>query len=416
MTTGVPDTRVVNGIFTPTLLCMMGIGRTGSGSFYQNYGFATGPASRTNCGWYRELPSNSNFAARWDPLLTAILSKGQDDGAFNPSADGLIDVQSFNVDGFTLVCDQNWGAPVGEGLYNWLALDGFQAELGSFLEPVGGAPPFDQDITGLSFGQPDGLILMSARETLPGGAPINNTLNPIGFVGTAFDQAMLLNVTQAGALPRTLATYCRRGDAYANYIASAAGGALETRAQVTAWLPTGFRLNWLSTTPTIARPIDFIALKGLRVVTGAFTLDATLDAETVVSGLGGAPRATFCVGAMRATEDAAGVPDASTSTSIGAANSAQMACMFGNTPAKFVAHASRETYNVQPLNFANADSTRLRSLTAAGAVDGAYELTAVGGDGFTFTCRDSDTSNRFMVFASLIEVGGAFNAPHLGTD
>lgn len=411
LTTAGPDTVSATGIIRPVLLCLLGAGAENFNDFYQNFGVATGSTARGNTGWYREIPSNSNFCARYDSLQTEILTKGTDDGLFNPSSDGRIDVQSFNADGFTLVCDENWGVAAGQGLYKYLALDGFQAVLGSFNEVVGGTPPEILDVTGLPIGQPDGLILFGGRQTAAG--PINNNLNSIGFVGTELDQCVLMNMTQAGVFPRNLGTYCRRGDAYANCALNAAGTVLEELMQVTAWLPTGFRTSWAKTSPVASAPINFVALKGCILHTGGFTLDGTLNSDTIVSGLPGPPKATWCISAQAATENASDTPTIS-NTATG--RSRQMVCVFGDTVAKFQSYTTIETQAAGvPRAAVRPSSTVYQSGNDDGTTNGAWELQEITDDGFRFRCTNADSANRFVVFASLIEVGG-YNAPHLGTD
>lgn len=162
--TGTPaatNTIAVTGVgFQPEFIMFWWTGRSnstdaiGRASHFRGFGAAASTTDR------RSVASTSTDAAATSDTASAhdaaacILSVSP----VTPAIDGQLDLQSFDADGFTLICDSATWPRDTRVTYLALAGDLTNAATGVLTEP---AATGDQDVTSLAF-QPDFVLFFSA--------------------------------------------------------------------------------------------------------------------------------------------------------------------------------------------------------------------------------------------------------------
>jgi hypothetical protein len=157
-----------------------------------------------------------------------------------------------------------------------------------FSEPLATG---NQDIATVGF-QPDAVLLFSAMIV---NDPPTTTLNSKMMVGFATGAGNPNDVvwdahSEDGVTPTNTKTYNRAGESIAIHGASAESP--NGRAEVDAWLPNGFSLNWNEVFTSNQEDVHYLALKGGSYVVGDLLTLATTGtiAET---GFGFSPKAAL---------------------------------------------------------------------------------------------------------------------------
>lgn len=224
------------------------------------------------------------------------------------AVDGRLDLASIDSGGFTLLVSD---AMPRDQRIHYLALGGTDitdVAAGEF-QRVTGTPPYTQDITAPGF-QPDLILLAGTWEVSTGGAvataaggvlSLGAATGPSneGVIGLASDEASATMDTDG---------YGFTGESIAKN-SQAAGGTISTRAEFSAMLSNGFRVNWLEVSATLAWTF-WLALKGGSYHVNNAVTSVTGGATIPVSGFGFAPKGVLVFSACRATstQDAATAP------------------------------------------------------------------------------------------------------------
>jgi hypothetical protein len=225
----------------------------------QGYGFATSPSSRCVGATY----NYQGKLQRQDACITRM--------ATSSTIDGLVDIQSFDADGVTLVIDDQFTTGIR---VHYLAIGNIpNAAIGAFQNPTAVGM---QDITGLSF-KPDCVMILGLRdENAPPHVAASGGQRAFGVAVSAAQQATL-------TWSSSPSSSCRRGEVIYGH---QAGGAPDRRASLDSFLANGFRLNWAETGAT-QHYFFYLALQGKYGI-----IDFTSKTDTAsfaVTGLGFRP-------------------------------------------------------------------------------------------------------------------------------
>jgi hypothetical protein len=387
---------VVTGVgFQAKALIMWWNGRVGSsdavGSAHiqRGFGFAISDSAR------RAVASRSE-----DAVGTSDTSRANYDSAcvviMNPTSaaiDGLLDFVSFDVDGFTLVVDDQFTASYR---VHYLALGGddlTNTAIGSVNTAAGtGLEPY----TGVGF-QPECLLFISAL-TATLNTPAGGGEMLISAAVSDTQQALWYGDSTAGQATMTNIGYCRGDEMFIN----TASGASTIRATFVSMDADGFTLTF----PEIATavPIFYLALRGGRYAVGElFTqTDTTPFSETGLSI--GVPVAAMFVSAGK-VEDTTDTPSAHDRWSVGAATSSSEQVAMGTWEENGTADAENATaieHDAVYINIATTD-----------VVQGLMSLQSMDSDGFTCVMDDADSGNAFVWYLAVgsePSAGGSGNA------
>jgi len=391
------STITVTGIpFQPKALIFWWSGRTGtvdaSGlqTHRRGFGFAESTTQRGAVSTQSEFDSagaNCDLGMRQDCVMFDITTAG--------AIDGIADLDSINSDGFTLIADDAFAdQPL---IHHWLigGADISNVDFGLFNEP---ATATTQDIaTGFDMSSGNCGVFFMAEPTgvaLPSISVDSRCM--FGFAGGVD----LGNVVWAGgsdnaANPTNTLSYCRKGQCLANVSNPVAS--INTRAQVSAWLATGFRLSYSEVTST-ARNYFYLAIKG-----GKWKCDGlTSKTNTTAFTTGGffEPRGTMFLSAG-SPEDADDTPHDTDQWSLGASENGTS--NFDNnysmnaTDRDNVATADVSTILERDGNggcYVHIDPT-------TGAMDGRMYVTTHRADGFSAVMEDADAAENFVGFISV---------------
>jgi hypothetical protein len=289
------------------------------------------------------------------------------------STDGLIDLQSFDADGFTAVVDVQH---VSTGArYHWLALGGSDitdVATGTWTEP--GSTGVSAVVTGLSF-QPSFAMLSGTQGTAAGTIVTDHGL----FVGamTAADQWVSAYAENHSLADGDPWAYGRDGECAAMFDGAAAIDANVTnfRASYSSFNSDGFSINVAERTGS--RLFGYLAIKG----TGTFAKVTSVTTRTdgndiVVTGAGvGAPRGMFAMSNLVA-EHASDTPTNENGAGIcvGAATSiSDRACVMTRS------QEAAATTNI--ISGSQYDT---------GAVTALMDVKSVDSDGVTFVMDDTE--------------------------
>lgn len=400
------NTVSVSGLgFLPKAVLFFGIGSSvvsiGSGTYFRTFGCAVSPSSRwaTTCFGTND---SSLYVARRNNRDDACIVLVDD----SPAIVGLMDLQSMDIGGFTLICDQT--ITPSNVNYGYIALGGdIQVAAGSITEP---AAPGTQDID-INF-KPDCLFFAGA----PAGGNTNINAGDrtnFGYVGTDLTQAVCAWGIENGlSSSQNALSYCHVGDAIATSNGNRDG--LETRAQVTDWLSDGFRLNWSAVLGAL-NFYYYLAIAGVVAEVGSFTTNPTLDADTTVSGLSARPQVVMTLGSLFDSGNTAGNVSAGSGAS-GIARSTFSA--FTSTSNRF-GFTTKETHNsgtgFHSCLISSNNTNISQSVTSSGGTEGIYDVQSIENDGFVLNTDNEDEGGaRFFTFMALSGSGG-HNAPLLGT-
>lgn len=292
-------TYAVTGLgFTPKaiMFCWMGLGGTTDTNSQtvhgrSGIGFAVSDSSRGCMG-----------AQSQDAAATQVCTTGYRNDAVavtmtnTPAVDGLLDLQSLDGDGFTLVVDDQGVVDISVMWQAWGG-DGISAaSIMEISEPAAtGNVDYDCGCT------PTCLILAGVQGTAAANTVTRN--DAALMLGCATSPASnnqwvcVINDDDGSATSDTDA-YGRSGECLARI--AVAGGNPSARASLVSFLPRGFRLNWAARATTSRRTL-VLALEGGQFEAGFLTINGgTGGATATVEGLPFRPIGLMCGGVNRA--------------------------------------------------------------------------------------------------------------------
>jgi len=306
-TGAVGTTFTVSGLaFQPVAIFFFWNGRATSGQGEADHKFGAGFAVSTS--------SRRAFTTQSDHGNTTIAS---DTARYNDccvatltiagAIDGKADLNAINSDGFQLIIDDVFSAGLQVGWIAWGGSDLTNAEIVDISEP--GATG-NQDIAtsfALNTGADDKAIIFLGSSDGAYGTP--TTFSTFMFGVAAGDTPV--NAVFAACSDDALGTsntmaYSRTGDC----IAEVDSDVVHSRAAVSAWLSTGFRLNWSAVDAATTWPFSALVMKGGRwqvgdSVTSTGTTNQTENTNYQPKGIvvGSACRAASTAGTSTAVDE-----------------------------------------------------------------------------------------------------------------
>jgi hypothetical protein len=313
--------------------------------------------------------------------------------SISSTLDGLLDLQSFDAGGQTLVVDDTFSVSYR---VHALALGGADLVSAATFQFQAPTATGDQDFTGLAF-EPDCVLLTSiGYGTAPTALTTDHILS-LGMATSSANQAVCA-VFDLNASANSATAHYSRTDECVAILASTTS--LTFRASFVSFLPNGFRLNWSEV--TTGQPYVLgLALQGGSYRVGSFTMPATLNGTEAVSGLGFAPTALLFLSTGAALE-AADTPALERQGSIGVATSATNRGAQGwfsqDAQAASVCASIVEHDNVVALP------------DAAGGVAALMDLQSLDSDGFTVITDDAPAATTVVHYLAM----GSAVAPGAG--
>jgi hypothetical protein len=391
-TGAVASTVVVNDVgFQPVALIVWyslststGTDSTGAGNLNYGIGFATGASDRRTCSIQVENGSANADTDRFttDAALVQTIT-------ISGATAGLLDVQSFDSGGFTLVVDDQFPSSIR---VHYLALGGSDitnAATGSFTN--GASSP--QDVTSVGFA-PDAIFFMSVSGTTT--PPSNGTTAILSFGACAGASPTSAKNAGTGVADIHSAAnmdshhYSRNGESLIGFSTSA-GAATNVRGYVSAWLSNGFTVTWNEGTGSTGRYFHYLALKGGSWILGDLLTQTDTTTDIVESGFGFTPSGAILVSSCDAAESADTV-DTDLMISVGA---------FNSTTSRG-AQAGWSEYNTASCEAAigvEHDEVYL-NISTADAVQGLMDVKSVESGGFTCIMDDADPAQAFVWYVA----------------
>jgi hypothetical protein len=378
------NTVAVTGVgFTPKALILWWSGRTettdavGGFSHQRGWGFVASTTQRcctTSQSQDAQTSAVTDRHHRADACVSTLTTAG--------AQDGLLDLQSFDADGFTLIIDDAFAASIR---IHYLALGGddlTNAHVGSVeTEADAGA----QAITGVGF-QPDCVFFLSNHDT---GTTINvDTRMLFGAAVSPTELGVWAGGSNDAAATMQTVSYCNDAELMAMMTAST--NDINDRASFTGMDSDGFTINWDENSGQL-RWFYWLALKGGQYKIGSLTTQTDTTTDIVETGFGFQPVGALFVSHCQAesTIDALQDHDA---WSMGAFSStsnrgAQGTLDQDNTADSTVAAAVE--HDAVYVNISTAD-----------AVEGLMDIKSVDSDGFTCIMDDADPSAAFVWYVA----------------
>jgi hypothetical protein len=397
--TGIAGTTVVvTGLgFAPKAVIFWHSGRTeavttlSSQTHRRGIGFATGATSRhcvTSFSAHLSASADAQTSHRDDACVARIDGSGTDEGR--------LDLQSLDADGFTLVVDTQF---VGAFRVSYLALggDSITAQGTELLTASTGTGTVDYTTLGF---QPSFVFFIGARQS---SVPATST-DSLVHAGWATGSGANANAHVMGGSDDAQATMVckhnsRRTECIARFNSSIAS--VTGRANLSAFLSNGYRLNWIEADPT---PVMYsvLAIAGLSAAVGQ-SATRTDTNDIVVTGLGFQPAGVMFLSATD-TEPAQDAVAGYDPWSMGAGDGTSQ-----------VVHNVMDvdavgTSNVQAgIDFANV----YLCTTTGGARESSMELRTLDADGFTTRMTDTDAAPlwyTYLAFGPYGPVAGGYEA------
>lgn len=388
-TTGIAgSTVVVAGLgFQPVVVFFWWSGRTetidaaGRATHTRGFGAAVSATDRRRANTLSQ-----------DTPTSMVTNRSQDDteciaiATILDAVDGLMDLQSMDSGGFTLVVDDAFAASYR---IHYLAVGGSDITnvTGSFFTKA--TITGNQDITSLAF-QPDLVLLFGSGQTTMGGTVATDSRLYMGAFDAAGRQACYAGGSNDGAANAQTLSYANDVECFAQF--DAAITVTNDRAQWVAMLANGFRINWIENTGATADDISFIALKGGGYYVGSVLTQTDTVTDIVASGFGFQPASALFVSSGKAKNVADTVTD-DDEWSCGAfsdtANRAACAVADDDAAATAVVSTAIEHDEV----YVNIDAT-------TGSVEGLMDIKSVDSGGFTCIMDDADPAQAFVWYVA----------------
>jgi hypothetical protein len=316
------------------------------------------------------------------------------------AVDGLIDLQSFNADGFTLVVDDQVAANYR---VMYLALGGADltnVATGVLTEP--GATG-NQVITGLGF-RPDLVLFGSAGAT--SNTPVAGSTLAIGAAVSSAKQGIIMGLSEDAQATKDTACYSRNDECIALPLVTGTL-AIDARATLVSLDSDGFTINWLER--AASRNVFFIAIKGPKVTMGDYTMPGNIGDGNPIT-LGFTPKAVlqFTTGISIATVDTLFVDD---NIAIGAATGPAERMSMATSDQNGVATSDVQTH-------VEHDQSLIR-VSGGGALASVQDVASIEQDGFTLVADTPTSGTGFVWYVALGEPlpPAAFGLKsHFGTD
>lgn len=247
--------KTVSGLsFQPTAIFYAYVARSGIGAAEADlkfgYGFAVSTSSRrAYCAQSDHAVGTSATDRRKenDCCIATQTTTG--------AIDGKADQNSFTSDGFTIIVDDQFAVAVE---IMWMAWDATNAQIVDFDLP---SSTGNQDIStsfALNTGADDKVVILAG---LVDQFATNNTFATLCLGMAAGDtpvNALLAGFSDDAAANMVTGVYCRTGEC----MASAETDAVTDRASLTAWLSTGFRLNWSEVSGSVGPGGSALVMQG----------------------------------------------------------------------------------------------------------------------------------------------------------
>lgn len=359
-----------------------------AGTIAAGVGFACGTSDRRCSGW-ASTSGGANSATgriqRNDACVATVTGAG--------SVGGLLDLNSLDADGFTLIVDDAFSASVR---VHYLALGGDTitgAVTGEFdCNDATGS----QSVTGVGF-EPDGVLF--ATNLL--GSSTQGTIGLFGFgaATSATEEAVVAVGGRNLVSVADTTSYALTGECIAVVDATVANPPPVMRAEFTQFTADGFDLNWLEIGFTGTRLCNYLALAGASMKVGSLLTQTDTTTPIQVTGMGFQPSAVLFASAARAASTAnASTDDAM--CSIGAATGpaergAQAVWDEDDAASGLIECATAVEHDAVYINIASDD-------TAQGLMD----LTSMDSDGFSCIMDDADPSQNFVWWMAFGEGAG----------
>jgi hypothetical protein len=395
--TGAAATTVaVSGVgFQPGAIIFWWSGRTetsdaiGRATHQRGFGFAVSASDRQAVGSMSTdaaAASDCGRITRNDACIATVDAAG--------AVLALMDLQSMDADGFTLVVDDAFPSSLR---VHYLALAGMtNAATGWFATPTstGNADV----VTSLAF-QPDLVLFMSCDITSdPPNASASRGHILFGAAVSSSQRAIWNGGSDEAAPTMSTGNYCN--DIECLGFLNNAATSVAYRADFVSFLSNGFRLNILE--GTTARRTHYLALKGGNYRVGSLTTQTDTTTPIVQSSFGFAPSAALFLshGNTESTQDTAQANDR---LSIGAASSTTNRGAQGTLDENGVANAEVTTAVEHDAVYVN--------INTSSAIDGLMDMQSFDSDGFTTIMDDADASGKFVWYVAFGPAAAAAKAP-----
>lgn len=379
--TGVATTTIaVTGVgFTPKIILFWWSGRTetvdtaGRATKFKGFGYAISTSDRrsaTGSSLDAGAAADSAHTERSAACVVVLSAAGV--------LDGLLDLNSLDADGFTVVVDDQFTASYR---IHYLALAGSE-----LTNVVGGAHTLsvvggNQSNATLAF-QPDFIIFFGGRATTEDSVSADDSLF-IGAAKSSSNRYVTVGGSNDAATTMQTISYLFDGECIAQTAASMIS--IGIRFDFVSFNTDGFTINNLEgATATI---VYFIAFKGMSVVLGDLLTQTDTTTSIVESGFGFDPAAVLLVSHNKAKSTQDIVQDDDQLT-IGAFTS----------PSDRVAMGVSDDDNVADSVVATAveyDECYINLNPTDGTLQGLMDVTGVG-NGFTCIMDDADPAQAFV--------------------
>lgn len=333
-------------------------------------GFATSPASRACVASQSQDAAGTQVCTtgyRTDCVAMSITS--------TPAADGLLDLQSIDADGFTLIVDDQGVVDLVIGYEAWGGSDVVEAAIGEISEPAA------TGVVNYACGfRPDVVLFAGVQGTAA--APTVTRNDSALTVGATSGPASGNNIVCVGNDDDASTTSDTDGYALAGECLAAitvAGGNPSARATLSAWRSDGFSLNWIAR-GTTGRRFIFLAIRGGAWHVGSYTIAGnSANATTTVQTMTAAgsifrPCGLSFMGAMRAASTA-GTSTAQDRIALGSAVAVGTRQSQGGLSEDANATAAE-------VDLAVDYASCLAFPSATGTLGASYDLDAMNDDGF----------------------------------
>lgn len=312
------------------------------------------------------------------------------------ATDGLMDLQSMDAGGFTLVIDDAFTL---DYRIHYLALGG--ADL---TNVVGGTlvkatTTGDQDVTSLAF-QPDLVVFFSAMIAGMAGGVNQDSSWMMGAACSSSQQAVYAGGSNDGSANAQTISYCNDAECLA--LLPAAVTSVTDRATFVSMLSNGFRINWAENAGG-SEQICFVALKGAGFKVGSVTTQTDTSTTMTTGSLGFTPRGGLLFSHCKAESTTDTVQDDDEWSCGGfSSTSARAACAMADDDAAGTAVVSTAVEH---------DEVYVNLAAATGAVEGLMDVSAMGSDDVTFIMDDADPSGahvNYIIFGDtpVVATGG----------
>lgn len=291
--------------FTPKALRFYWVGLSGIPAVTQavserrGVGFATSTTNRGSVGTFSEdNAGTSNCGSVATDTACVITVDG------NGLADGLLDLNSLDVDGFTMIIDDVFPANINIFWEAWGGSDITAAVVGNITEPAAIGTQ-NYTVNGFTADGRNQCVMFAgvqATTALGTGQAQDSGLH-VGFATSTSttNQVTICGNQDDGSATMDTDGYGIQGECV-SMIVIAGGTAVNARATLSAWGTNLFTLNWLARATTGRRTI-FLAIKGGSWQAGTYTINGnTLNATASVVNLPFFPKGLSLIGRMTATQ------------------------------------------------------------------------------------------------------------------